>query len=119
VVATGFDATYFANRSSKQLNVAEQAQEESTSSPKQEETDVSDLNMELDANNQVDETTHDFHSEPTIPNIWSLDHDAEHEPEAPDDFNQHNEEELEKPSFLRRLKKRRSDKDNDAKTDRK
>jgi hypothetical protein len=75
--------------------------------------------MELDTNSQADETNHDFHSEPSIPNIWSLDHDAEPESQPADDFDQHNEEELEKPSFLRRLKKRRSDKDNDSKTDRK
>lgn len=74
--------------------------------------------MELDTSTQVDEQSHDFHSEPTIPNIWSLDHDADNETETPNTYEQNaEEEELEKPSFLRRLKKRRSDKENDSKTD--
>ncbi len=120
VVATGFDATYFANRTNKQVSQSSQTQDEDTSNDsRHDETDVADLNMELDTNSQADETNHDFHSEPSIPNIWSLDHDAEPESQPADDFDQHNEEELEKPSFLRRLKKRRSDKDNDSKTDRK
>lgn len=120
VVATGFDATYFANRTNKQVGQSSQTQDEDTSNDsRHDETDVADLNMELDTNSQADETNHDFHSEPSIPNIWSLDHDAEPESQPADDFDQHNEEELEKPSFLRRLKKRRSDKDNDSKTDRK
>jgi cell division protein FtsZ len=113
VVATGFDATYFAKRKSQP-----EQNDEAASQPKQDDTDVTDLNMELDTSTQVDEQSHDFHSEPTIPNIWSLDHDADNETETPNTYEQNaEEEELEKPSFLRRLKKRRSDKENDSKTD--
>ena len=74
--------------------------------------------MELDTNTSPEETSHDFHSEHTIPNIWSIDHDTDAETDTPANFDQSSEEEeLEKPSFLRRLKKRRSDKENNPKTD--
>lgn len=114
VVATGFDATYFTKRSMQQT----ESKEKTTEQVKQEDTDVSDLNMELDTNTSPEETSHDFHSEHTIPNIWSIDHDTEAETDTPANFDQSSEEEeLEKPSFLRRLKKRRSDKENNPKTD--
>ncbi|MDQ5885651.1 MAG: cell division protein FtsZ, partial [Patescibacteria group bacterium] len=93
VVATGFDATYFAKRKSQP-----EQNDEAASQPKQDDTDVTDLNMELDTSTQVDEQSHDFHSEPTIPNIWSLDHDADNETETPNTYEQNaEEEELEKP----------------------
>ena len=114
VVATGFDATYFTKRSMQQT----ESKEKTTEQVKQEDTDVSDLNMELDTNTSPEETSHDFHSEHTIPNIWSIDHDTDAETDTPANFDQSSEEEeLEKPSFLRRLKKRRSDKENNPKTD--
>jgi len=114
VVATGFDATYFTKRSTQQT----ESKEKTTEQVKQEDTDVSDLNMELDTNTSPEETSHDFHSEHTIPNIWSIDHDTDAETDTPANFDQSSEEEeLEKPSFLRRLKKRRSDKENNPKTD--
>lgn len=114
VVATGFDATYFTKRSTQQT----ESKEKTTEQVKQEDTDVSDLNMELDTNTSPEETSHDFHSEHTIPNIWSIDHDTDAETDTPANFEQSSEEEeLEKPSFLRRLKKRRSDKENNPKTD--
>lgn len=114
VVATGFDATYFTKRSTQQS----ETKEKTTEQVKQEDTDVSDLNMELDTNNSPEENSHDFHSEHTIPNIWSIDHDVDTETDTPANFDQSSEEEeLEKPSFLRRLKKRRSDKENNPKTD--
>lgn len=113
VVATGFDATYFTKRSDKP-----EQKETTQSQPKQDDADVKDLNMELDTASQADEANHDFHSEPQIPNIWSLNNDHEDEIEAPNSYEQNaEEEELEKPSFLRRLKKRRSDKEKDSKTD--
>ena len=114
VVATGFDATYFTKRSTQQT----ESKEKTTEQVKQEDTDVSDLNMELDTNTSPEETSHDFHSEHTIPNIWSIDHDTDAETDTPANFDQSSEEEeLEKPSFLRRLKKRRSDKEINPKTD--
>lgn len=108
VVATGFDAAYFAGRTvpSAAGTVA------SDDAPRTEE-ELTGINMELDDSNQDEE----FHKETPMPNIWTLDNHDESasstdapadEPKpgtllAPDD----DEEELEKPSFLRRLKNRR------------
>ena len=72
--------------------------------------DVSDVNMDLD--HAADDAHFD---EPAIPNIWSI--DAGHEDDANSDSIHHDmgaqdsNDELEKPSFLRRLKKRRESKD--------
>ena len=119
VVATGFDAAYFANRST----VANSSAAASVSSVTEDEEsasaeDVSTINMNLDMPNS--DGAADFHND-AGPNIWALDHDQSdvaedsHLPDrgysdsaSPDDTNL--DEELEKPSFLRRLKKRRSDK---------
>ena len=112
VVATGFDATYFAKRTGQSLSIPE-----STNS-KQDESDVTDLNMDLGSANNASEAAHDFNSDAPIPNIWSLDHDNLDSAETSDTPDVGIEEaELEKPSFLRRLKKRRSERENDQTTD--
>ncbi len=117
VVATGFDAAYYANRNAQtaalqsdsdapQLD-ADDNQAQSTQPVLDEE--VNTMNMDLDA--ATDESAHhDFHSNDPVPNIWSLDGHSDDEPSTADPLGSHEEEELEKPSFLRRLKKRRADK---------
>lgn len=100
VVATGFDESYFASRDNKTAELIRQAEDESgVSGPIEHQINdatMSDLDINLD--NQASEV-HDFHSDET-PNIWAL----------PDDQNtglpDHADDELDKPSFLRRLKKR-------------
>lgn len=114
VVATGFDETYFAKRSNADNNkTATEAKPSHT--PVHEETDVSSISMDLENQAQSEDMSHDFRSDTAVPNIWSID-------QAGDDSEQHQETaigpdseeaELEKPSFLRRLKKRRSQKDDD------
>jgi hypothetical protein len=95
VVATGFDDSYFATRDVK---TAELLRRTSTG-PGEEKIDdaaIADIDMEL-----KDETpAADFHSDDT-PNIWALpDEDSPASAEQTED-------ELERPSFLRRLRGRR------------
>lgn len=118
VVATGFDAAYFANRNAAPA-IASQATDDaatddatSKSTAVDDTSDVPDLDLSLDHQTK-DTGAHDFHNEPAIPNIWALDHEhTEQEDSSHSDTTEHAEEEdeLEKPSFLRRLKKRRSEK---------
>lgn len=120
VVATGFDASYFAGR---QVTGEEEA---TTTAPviddhndepvKADDKDMTNLDMNLDDSSKSE----DFTSESPMPNIWSIDEDdkddddSEHKPVV----SSHVEDELEKPSFLRRLAKRgKSDGDTDDKSD--
>lgn len=118
VVATGFDATYFSKRTNPSVGLTADDDDTTTSEPTiapavEDEADVSNLNMDLEQS-KADESS--FSSEPAIPNIWSIDHGHD------DDANRGNplidsqdeDSELEKPSFLRRLKKRRAEKDSDS-----
>lgn len=134
VVATGFDAAYFGNRQApttlEQLPpapvVAESESFQSLARPnstveKTTDDDMAGINMDIkeDDNNH---TETDFTKEVPVPNIWSTDEDdngdsssdtTEHKPVI---FG-HDEEELEKPSFLRRLAKRRQKDDESDKND--
>ena len=132
VVATGFDASYFANRQRPVAAVSATSAVADASEPELDEKPVSnpiesvskttDKDMEgIDMTGQDTETEHaeqaaDFASETPMPNIWALNHDKKsdedskegdskfHEPVVSHD----EEDELEKPSFLRRLARRRS-----------
>lgn len=96
VVATGFDASYYATRDVKAAALVKQAttkDDDSSADTKIDEQSLKDLDMELkDASPAAD-----FHNDDT-PNIWAL-------PEGEDEV-KIDEDELEKPSFLRRLTKR-------------
>lgn len=106
VVATGFDATYFANRAA----VAAPNQQPVVAA-KADDATISNLDMDL-SDNQAES---DFTKEEVVPNIWAIDEDQNHEVVAsqPDGSDQAQatvnsmEEELDKPSFLRRLAKRK------------
>jgi cell division protein FtsZ len=99
VVATGFDDSYFATRDAKTADLIRQANEEPAVVGKIDEEAMSGIDMELKDGQTPAE---DFHSDET-PNIWALpDEDGASSPVATDD-------ELEKPSFLRRLRRRRDD----------
>ena len=139
VVATGFDASYYAkrdpettgkvllNRASKSLST--------THTSKQDEKALSEINMDLGDDEEPGAS--DFASETPLPNIWSIhedeDSDAKDDKEGgshkddstsddstsddEDNSEEHEvvsanlEDELEKPSFLRRLSRRRKDSD--------
>jgi cell division protein FtsZ len=108
VVATGFDAAYFQSRAATPVAGP-------VTTPKANDDEVvQDIDMDLEDEDKSAEF------EKPMPNIWSLDHaDEDEEKDAPkDDKEDHQitpmfatddeEDELEKPSFLRRLKKRRA-----------
>lgn len=102
VVATGFDESYYASRDIKTAELLRRAKTEPAAGVI-DEAAMADLDMEL--KDEAPSSAEDFHSDET-PNIWAL----------PDDQNmaapETSEEELEKPSFLRRLRgTRRHDED--------
>ncbi|MCA9342464.1 cell division protein FtsZ [Candidatus Saccharibacteria bacterium] len=116
VVATGFDSSYFTNRKAKV------AKDENLVQTKEE--DMTGIDMDL--NNNASDHSADFNNENPMPNIWTLDHDentntdsdenADIEQKNMDNNNnqessgqEQSEEELEKPSFLRRFRKKNKD----------
>jgi len=134
VVATGFDAAYFANRTSAaaaplaptpipEVTVAQPI--ETVSKTTEKDMEAIDMNIKDEHESHVDQAA-DFTNETPMPNIWSLnngDKDAEEskpsEPTLHEPIISHaDEDELERPSFLRRLAQRRSknaDSDEDKK----
>lgn len=126
VVATGFDDAYYANRS---LPKNQTASSSITSTTSFDNHDVSDLDMDL---NDASESENDMQNETPMPNIWALDNKSDDygksDSEESDNSNtkdghmmqigsSEEDEELEKPSFLRRLTKRKQQ--NDKKSDNK
>lgn len=119
VVATGFDASYYAERTSSHnsdsgVSSGPQQRDDSVGA-KAADSDMSGIDMSLEDRQGND----DFASDNTpVPNIWTIDQpDDSHSyiPQTktikPDDNDdevreQEEDEELERPSFLRRLKKR-------------
>jgi len=137
VVATGFDASYYAKRTPDSISRSRAADLPSskpelspTKTTKQDEKALAEINMDL---GDDDSTSHDFTSESPMPNIWSINEDDEEESRNDDSDSSESsessdkdnndkddssdsvvtssslEEELEKPSFLRRLGRRRKD----------
>ena len=128
VVATGFDASYYAKTRSNGDSVPAAPKLTTPNTTKQEEKALSEIDMNLD-----DDKESDFHKETTpMPNIWALDDEdedkedkqADDKPAAKTDDNDSAEpvvasdleDDLEKPSFLRRLG-RRGRGDDDHKSD--
>jgi len=111
VVATGFDASYFAKR---QLVPAVDEAEPTVSVSAPERTNIVDQEVEdidMDLKEHADQAS-DFHSDSPMPNIWSINDDEKEEnPLAEPVVSHHEEDELERPSFLRRLTKRGQHKD--------
>jgi len=118
VVATGFDAAYFANRGTVAAGTDIPATPQQPSQPKTDDNVMSNMDMNLD---EESEAAEHFKDEKPMPNIWTLDSNDDPGAAASDDDDGDNndqsgatvgtseEDELEKPSFLRRLKKRHSD----------
>lgn len=124
VVATGFDASYFAKRqavSSKKTakTTTPDLEPIGATTTKQDEKALSEIDMDLGDDQNAE---HDFNKETPIANIWSIHEDEEDgqaDDKASDDDNTKEtetdnivtgslEDELEKPSFLRRLSRRRN-----------
>ncbi len=111
VVATGFDASYFARGAAApaSLPVAE------PTVPAKADDDMAKIDMTLD---EHVETITDFKADNGAPNIWTLDDkdsDEDKDDKEKDDDHKDDqkdaEAELEKPSFLRRLAKRYKNQD--------
>jgi len=118
VVATGFDDSYFAKKTTS--TTTEQAESDIESPARATEiADVpEDINMDLD-DSTATKTAEDFHAEDDVSNIWSQEHEDLEDKDGSKDtpiFTQpFEDEELEKPSFLRRLKSRKSSQKDDKK----
>jgi len=107
VVATGFDSSYFNNRvlpGELEAKAKEEEKRVINESSKNDEV-MSDIDMSLTSEHEASE---DFHSE-SGQNIWTLGDDSDHKTEQ-SVVSSMEEDELSKPSFLRRLKKTRKDK---------
>lgn len=119
VVATGFEDSYFSKKASAHLRtlITESATEEEAKENKKPAKKNEDVPGDIDMNlNKVDEHAADFHSDAET-NIWK-NHDEESEDTSSEKDNKdrfvshsYDEQELEKPSFLRRLKRKKSDDD--------
>jgi len=125
VVATGFDSSYFSERpldNSPSVSHQQNTLDESL---------IKDMDVSLDAAKDG-ETKDTFNSDVAVPNIWAIEnHDGADEDNKEDvgkdtpattakpvvgPLFDHNEE-LEKPSFLRRLKNLRGQSNDDTKSD--
>ncbi len=130
VVATGFDASYFARTPVESTGITNQT-EQPIQSNDFTESDIQDVDMDLESAQNEDGGLGDFkHDKDTTPSIWSLDtkagdddnssDDSQSETSATDSDKNENkdsaEDELDKPSFLRRFKRNKNDKDQE-KTD--
>ncbi len=127
VVATGFDAAYFQDRSQQANGEASSLSDDSTTgedAAKATDEDVTNLDMDIERPTNED-IAKDFHKEEPGPSIWHMpDADEAEKEEEPvkekestsffGTMDRKEEEELEKPSFLRRLKRHKDD-DKDAK----
>ncbi|HUS26832.1 MAG TPA: cell division protein FtsZ [Nevskiaceae bacterium] len=120
VVATGFDASYFANRQGGAIEQPNDDTPTVTSDPvKPVDSDMSDIDMSLEHKTQG--AADDFKSDTPVPNIWAID-EVEEEHAAKTDtqgtiLSPGIDDELEKPSFLRRLAKRHKDQNDPGDSD--
>ena len=120
VVATGFDASYFAKQ--RRQPTAAPRLENTDRTTKQDEKALAEIDMDLD--DETSERTHDFqnHDAP-MPNIWAIheDEDENHKDDEADTskpvISGSMEDDLEKPSFLRRLGRRRKSRHDDLADD--
>ncbi len=117
VVATGFDASYHKHRPQKPASASSNKPDGSpvlanTNTTKQDEKALSEIDMNLDDDNKP--KPHDFADDRPMPNIWSIngdEEDADADKEEQRRFGDTEEDDLEKPSFLRRLGRRRKSKE--------
>lgn len=132
VVATGFDASYF-SRSTQNTSTStslpaakDDTPAPTNSSPSINDDDIQGVDMDLDTAENEDGGFGEFKAgDVTTPSIWALDEDkkendtdslSDDEKKADDGRENSDDDELEKPSFLRRFKRNKSEKTQD-KTD--
>lgn len=118
VVATGFDASYFTAREEPAEDDSSSKVSSSHVPTKSAEKDMKELDLTLE---DADTGDNDFSSDSVMPaNIWTLDDDdhkstADEDEEKTEEEQKKIDEELEKPSFLRRLTKRHKDEEKEDK----
>ncbi len=134
VVATGFDLSYFANKSEAEKQLGSSL--ETDLDNKNDETVLKDFNLELQNHNDSDAVADFTKEDVNVPNIWSIDDDLSNKDGDADKETTDNdtssdgqanslnndskfsvvgnnlEEDLDKPSFLRRLTKRHKEEKN-------
>ncbi len=118
VVATGFDAAYFSNRATGAASStpAPASHSHKVEESKPDDSVLKDIDTELEKS--ADDASQDFQKDAPMPNIWTIDDDKSDD--TPKDAETSTsrpggsvigsiieEDELERPSFLRRLKRRR------------
>lgn len=127
VVATGFDNTYFVDRNTIPEENTAPAASADTPAPLTAATQQSsdDDIQSLDMNLKDDQTTpaEDFHSDAPMPNIWTIDEQNSQDDNLHADSSNYgsddhqaivsSDDELAKPSFLRRLRKHHKDSETD------
>lgn len=130
VVATGFDVSYYAGRQVEDSGKATGPLLDNSTNvtTKKDEKAMSDMDMSLTDGEDHDTAIDNFHNDAPLPNIWSIHDDdkddaADNNRAANDDeksdkdtdtvVSESLEDELEKPSFLRRLSRRRKQEDDD------
>jgi hypothetical protein len=98
-VATGFDESYYANRSPANAELLRRAaEEEGLKTAVVDEASMKDLDMELKEGGQEATGAEDFHKDEG-PNIWALGDDEQNSSDQPPE---EPKEDIDKPSFLRR-----------------
>lgn len=129
VVATGFDAAYYTQKPLTQVQSTDEPADSNNSSSEtneerqEDEKQLSSLDLNIDTPTSTIMGSEEFNAEHPVPNIWTIEPDNkdDHDQQDSQGADEHKPEdgidsELEKPSFLRRLKKLR---DNSDKTDKK
>jgi cell division protein FtsZ len=125
VVATGFDASYFKSQTKVEDDKDNSSINNNEIDPyaypdldTSDDNTISDINMDLDNDN----VSHDFNNDSPISNIWSIDDDNDQDSEVDSDHTDNDtqsidkqivsssiDEDLDKPSFLRRLSRKHRD----------
>lgn len=129
VVATGFDASYFSRTPVESTGLVNQVEQTAVSQTNDfNESDIQDVDMDLESGENEDGGLGDFsRDKDAAPSIWSLDTKSEDDNSSQEDNNSDSsesshddkdedkdkdsvEDELDKPSFLRRFKRNKNDK---------
>lgn len=128
VVATGFEDSYFAKQASGNIRamMEESAEYEGTEKEQADKSGLkddevpSDIDLDLDKGQEGDEEHADFAKETTAhTDIWTKENSKKKDQrrssdnKKPEFSKSFDDEELEKPSFLRRLRRKASGKDED------
>lgn len=133
VVATGFDAAYFHERPAPasfgsasasdddDQDSAEEDQHEASDIDQTSEETMNELDMDIQKATEQEEMAKDFKKEDPGPSIWHMNDDDHNNVDEPDDKHPgeektspyggsaENDDDLEKPSFLRRLKRKKKE----------